>query len=101
MNNILVLREEQFVPNPDPVLVLVPKRTEFENMGWYSVLQIHEIQDSVPPVPVLVPKIGTIHGTGTSDVNSVRYSGLTFDQIRYSENRERDGLVPVPSHAHP
>lgn len=96
---IMHIRDEQFFPNPDPVPEPVPNRTEFKNMGWYLVLLIHKIRDLVPPVPVLVLKIGTI--PGTNDFNSVRYSGLIFDRIRFSGNREWYGSVPVPSHAHP
>ena len=43
-------RDEQFVPDLDLVSVL--NRTEFKNMGQYLVLQIYEIRESVPPVPV-------------------------------------------------
>ena len=36
-------RDEQFVPNPDPVPEPVPNRTEFKNMRRYLVLQIYEL----------------------------------------------------------
>lgn len=79
----------------------VPNLTKFKNTGRYTVLQNQEIWDSLPSVPVLVPKINIIPGTGTDNVNSVHYSGLTFDQIQYSWNREWYRSVVVPSYVHP